>query len=198
MLVGHLWLAVHDRVGYLYDIEVLPDARGRGLGRASMRAAEDAARDLGADLLRLNVFGHNAVARGLYERLGYDVVRAVHTRTLAPQDARERPAELVLTRPVQVNPGHEVWTATGDGRGVGSACLHWVREGAGLRVEAHDLRAPGTEPALLLRALVGLAAQRGAEALAAEAGDLPGGAGAFAAAGFTLTAELREKVLARA
>jgi hypothetical protein len=56
---------------FLYDIELAPATRGRGLGRATMLAAEDAARELGADRIRLNVFGHNTAARRLYESLGY-------------------------------------------------------------------------------------------------------------------------------
>jgi ribosomal protein S18 acetylase RimI-like enzyme len=74
--VGLLWLHVHPRPGgdveaFVYDVELLPDARGKGLGRATMLAAEDAARALGADLVRLNVFGHNEPAERLYTRLGY-------------------------------------------------------------------------------------------------------------------------------
>ncbi len=42
-----------------------------GNGRAGMLALEDEARRLGHAELRLNVFGHNDVARGLYRSLGY-------------------------------------------------------------------------------------------------------------------------------
>ncbi|MGN6132519.1 MAG: GNAT family N-acetyltransferase [Nocardioidaceae bacterium] len=202
-LVGHLWLAVRDRVGYLFDIELLPAARGRGLGRASMLAAQDAARSLGAEVLRLNVFGHNAVARHLYERLGYDVVSAVHTRVLEPEDRHAPGPGLVLTRPAQVNPGHEVWTAARDGQPVASACLHWPRTGASLRVEAHDLRAAAVDDRVaLLGALVALARGRGAGAVVAETGlDIGAGAdgrgwlAALETADFALTAQLREKRL---
>ncbi len=203
-LVGHLWLAVHDRegarVGYLFDIELLADARGRGLGRAAMAAAEDAARDLDARSLRLNVFGHNTVARALYERLGYDVRRAVFTRRPGPAVAH-RPGDRtgddwVLARPGQVNPGHEVWTAHRAGDRVASACLHWSRREDGLRVEGHDLRAGSAERSRLLEALAVLGSRRGAVAVAVEVEE-PGAGWADACrdAGYELTAELREKPL---
>lgn len=74
-VVGWLWLRVRplgsEVEAFVFDVEVVEQARGRGLGRAAMLAAEEAARDLGADVVRLNVFGHNTAARGLYESLGY-------------------------------------------------------------------------------------------------------------------------------
>jgi len=88
--VGLLWLHVRPRPGglveaFVYDVELMPEARGQGLGRATMLAAEDAARELGADLLRLNVFGHNRPAIRLYSGLGYDV--AMSSLTLRLDDA---------------------------------------------------------------------------------------------------------------
>ena len=47
------------------------DQRRRGYGREILDAGALAARDLGAEVLGLNVFGHNDVARALYERAGY-------------------------------------------------------------------------------------------------------------------------------
>jgi RimJ/RimL family protein N-acetyltransferase len=45
--------------------------RGRGVGGALVRAAIDAARQLGAHKLALQVWPHNDVARRLYERHGF-------------------------------------------------------------------------------------------------------------------------------
>ena len=77
--VGRAWVALdHPRgapgVAFLYDIEVVEDRRGRGLGRALLTAVEDAARTAGAVALELNVFGHNTPAVSLYGSSGYDVV----------------------------------------------------------------------------------------------------------------------------
>ena len=44
-----------------------------------MTLAEEAARNHGATELGLNVFGHNAVARSLYESMGYQTT-AVNMR----------------------------------------------------------------------------------------------------------------------
>ena len=76
-VVGHLWVGLKDGPGpvvaWVYDVEVDGTHRGRGHGRAIMEAAEDLAREMGASSLGLNVFGGNAVARALYESLGYVV-----------------------------------------------------------------------------------------------------------------------------
>ncbi len=71
--VGVLWLHVESRTAAVYDIVVRPGLRRRGYGRAIMRAAERESRARGAVLLRLNVFGHNAAARNLYDSLGFQV-----------------------------------------------------------------------------------------------------------------------------
>ena len=73
--VGWVWLAERSpRAGYVYDVRVDEAHRGRGLGRAAMDAAAAWCREQGLGVLGLNVFGHNAVARGLYDALGYRVV----------------------------------------------------------------------------------------------------------------------------
>ena len=69
--VGILWIAVDGPKAYIYDIEVHADQRRRGYGREILDAGALAARDLGAEELGLNVFGHNDAARALYERAGY-------------------------------------------------------------------------------------------------------------------------------
>lgn len=50
---------------------VAPESRGLGLARRLVEAAEDAARDLGADLLRLDTNRALTEAVALYRRLGY-------------------------------------------------------------------------------------------------------------------------------
>jgi GNAT superfamily N-acetyltransferase len=48
--------------------------RGKGLGRATMQAAEDYVMSQGAKRLALNLFGPNRVARSLHELMGYKVM----------------------------------------------------------------------------------------------------------------------------
>ncbi len=72
--VGSAWVAVEQggvRGAWIYVIEVEPERRGRGLGRALLVLVEQAARAAGARSIGLNVFADNDVARGLYESTGY-------------------------------------------------------------------------------------------------------------------------------
>ena len=75
--VGSVWLGAGQDgppdVWFLWSIEVDVAARGHGLGRQSVRLAEEFARKRGATKLELNVFGNNSVARSLYESLGYRI-----------------------------------------------------------------------------------------------------------------------------
>jgi GNAT superfamily N-acetyltransferase len=69
---GVLWVCRRwPAQGWVYDVEVEPGMRGRGLGAAAMAHAGRWARAAGLSSLALNVFGPNAHARRLYERLGY-------------------------------------------------------------------------------------------------------------------------------
>ena len=75
--VGMVWLGpsfggdAQER--YLFNVEIDPGRRGRGYGRAAVRAAEAWTAAQGATRLSLNVWGHNDVARSLYDALGYVV-----------------------------------------------------------------------------------------------------------------------------
>lgn len=76
--IGRLWIALtHPRgvpdCAFLFDIEVIADHRGKGLGRALLAAGEAAAREHGAHALELNVFGANTTATSLYRSSGYQV-----------------------------------------------------------------------------------------------------------------------------
>jgi ribosomal protein S18 acetylase RimI-like enzyme len=66
-------LRVNAHVLQVQGLVLAERARGRGLGKALMRAAEDHARRRGARRLTLRVLGHNAPARALYSSLGYAV-----------------------------------------------------------------------------------------------------------------------------
>jgi ribosomal protein S18 acetylase RimI-like enzyme len=72
---GRLWLAEREidgrRAMFVFDIHVDEAFRGRGFGRAAMLLAEREALERGIQRIELNVFGGNAVARGLYQSLGY-------------------------------------------------------------------------------------------------------------------------------
>ncbi|MQY11124.1 hypothetical protein SRB5_12380 [Streptomyces sp. RB5] len=67
------FLASNAHVRQIQGLAVDDWARGRGIARALLRAAADAARRQGAVRLTLRVLGHNAPARALYESEGYAV-----------------------------------------------------------------------------------------------------------------------------
>ncbi|HEV7585293.1 MAG TPA: GNAT family N-acetyltransferase [Solirubrobacteraceae bacterium] len=56
---------------YLAELYVVPARRGRGLGRALMLAALEAARARGADTIELGTSDSDVAARALYESLGF-------------------------------------------------------------------------------------------------------------------------------
>jgi GNAT superfamily N-acetyltransferase len=56
---------------YLAELYVVPDRRGRGLGRALMEAAIELARREGADHMDLGTGETDHAARALYESLGF-------------------------------------------------------------------------------------------------------------------------------
>lgn len=55
----------------LHRLAVLPSRQGQGLGKLLLRFAESQAREMGATSVRLDVFGTNEGAVGMYERAGY-------------------------------------------------------------------------------------------------------------------------------
>jgi ribosomal protein S18 acetylase RimI-like enzyme len=56
---------------YLAELYVVPDSRGRGLGRRLMEAAIEFARSRGADYMDLGTSETDVAARALYESLGF-------------------------------------------------------------------------------------------------------------------------------
>jgi ribosomal protein S18 acetylase RimI-like enzyme len=88
--IGHVWIALqHPDAGqdaWIYDIEIAPEQRGRGYGRALLAAAARAAAPHGARGMGLNVFGPNAVARGLYESAGYEITTMQLRKELAREE----------------------------------------------------------------------------------------------------------------
>jgi GNAT superfamily N-acetyltransferase len=94
--IGSVWVALdRHRAGeaWIYDIEVNPEHRGKGLGRALLQAAEQQAARHGATWIGLNVFGGNAVARNLYESSGYQITGINMRKELTATSAAKGPAE---------------------------------------------------------------------------------------------------------
>jgi ribosomal protein S18 acetylase RimI-like enzyme len=66
-------LACQTHVRQIQGLAVADQARGTGVARALLRAAQDEARCRGARRLTLRVLGHNTPARKLYESEGFVV-----------------------------------------------------------------------------------------------------------------------------
>ena len=56
---------------YLAELYVVPERRGRGIGRALMEAAMAVAREPGAAYMDFGTSENDVAARGLYESLGF-------------------------------------------------------------------------------------------------------------------------------
>jgi ribosomal protein S18 acetylase RimI-like enzyme len=86
--VGYLWIGPDTSddpaAWWVWDIAVDAGQRGHGHGRAAMLLGEQYAHEHGATTLGLNVFGSNAVARGLYESLGYETTALQMRKRLGP------------------------------------------------------------------------------------------------------------------
>ncbi|KUN86981.1 GNAT family N-acetyltransferase [Streptomyces griseoruber] len=72
-LVPPTSLAATAHVRQIQGLAVADEARGKGVGRALVRAAVEETRRVGARRITLRVLGHNTPARKLYESEGFEV-----------------------------------------------------------------------------------------------------------------------------
>ena len=72
------------RVGHIDSFYVLPELRGRGVGRLLMEAAYAEMRQAGATTLALEMVANNDVARRFYEREGFTTTFVQMHRRLGP------------------------------------------------------------------------------------------------------------------
>jgi ribosomal protein S18 acetylase RimI-like enzyme len=77
---------------YLYSLWLDPTARGRGLARQLVAAAVEWARERRARTVTLRVADDNAVARGVYESLGF---------TMNPAESPSERGEVAMTLSVR-------------------------------------------------------------------------------------------------
>jgi len=80
--VGILWWALRPRGWFIYDIEIRPEHRRKGHAEAAFRELERRARTQGIPSIGLHVFGDNAGAIALYEKLGYATTHRMMSKSV--------------------------------------------------------------------------------------------------------------------
>lgn len=85
--VGVVWMrATLDSVlktGFIFDITIDENQRGKGYGKTAMLLIEEKAKEMDIQQMGLHVFAKNTVARGLYEKLGYETRSLNMTKMLS-------------------------------------------------------------------------------------------------------------------
>lgn len=74
--VGQVWIALNGSRPYnawVYDLQISPERRGEGYGRALLQATEEQARRHGATVIGARVSSANTVIRSLLESSGWNV-----------------------------------------------------------------------------------------------------------------------------
>ncbi len=85
-IVGYVWFGVSQKtfsdmeIGWIYDILVLPEHRGKGIGEALMRHALKVSKDRGFAQTGLMVNEKNKAAWSLYEKLGFQTEHRIMNR----------------------------------------------------------------------------------------------------------------------
>ncbi|CAM4291378.1 GNAT family acetyltransferase [Bacillus manliponensis] len=81
--VGMIWISrIFDEVGFIYKIQIAEAFQGKGYGKAAMKEIEIVAKELGMKKIELHVFGHNKVAKHLYESLDYETTNIRMAKTI--------------------------------------------------------------------------------------------------------------------
>ncbi|MET4561778.1 ribosomal protein S18 acetylase RimI-like enzyme [Lysinibacillus parviboronicapiens] len=86
MLVGMIWISqkspTHLDEGFIYDFIIYEQYQGQGYGKAAMKELEIIAKGMGMKKIGLHVFGHNKIARGLYEKMGYEITNITMSKSI--------------------------------------------------------------------------------------------------------------------
>ncbi|MGE6630678.1 GNAT family N-acetyltransferase [Bacillus sp. NPDC077027] len=84
--IGWLWL-YHDphhpqKEGFIYGFILFEAYRGKGYAKQALHALDEKAKTMGLEKLSLHVFGHNHIARSLYEKTGYEETSIMMSKIL--------------------------------------------------------------------------------------------------------------------
>ena len=85
-MAGYVWFGVSQRpfsgteIGWIYDIMVFPEQRGKGVGETLMRHALKVSKERGFAQTGLMVNAKNKAAWSLYEKLGFQTEYRIMNR----------------------------------------------------------------------------------------------------------------------
>ncbi|MDQ0268140.1 GNAT family N-acetyltransferase [Cytobacillus purgationiresistens] len=85
-LIGMIWVAQkspdHNDEAFIYDFIIFDQYQGQGHGKSAMREIEVIVKEMGIKKIGLHVFGHNKIARGLYEKMGYEITNITMAKSI--------------------------------------------------------------------------------------------------------------------
>ena len=90
LTLGYLWSArdaSNPDNAFIYDVQVLPAHRGRGIATAALGQLHHFLRERGYKEVALHVYHANAIAQALYDRRGYKPISHVLRKDLLHGDA---------------------------------------------------------------------------------------------------------------
>ena len=83
-----LWFSQLDHIpgkpAFLYQFKIDEPFRRQGYGLAALQALEEKVEALGGTAVWLHVFGHNAPARSMYAKAGYEVMDLTMAKAVGP------------------------------------------------------------------------------------------------------------------
>ncbi|WP_186673589.1 GNAT family N-acetyltransferase [Sporosarcina sp. BP05] len=86
ILVGMIWVLQKKpkipNEGFIYDFLIFDQYQGQGYGKKAMKELEIISKGLGMNKIGLHVFGHNKIARGLYEKMGYEITNITMSKMI--------------------------------------------------------------------------------------------------------------------
>lgn len=71
-----------EKLGFIYDIHISEQYQGNGYAKEALKQIEIVGQELGLKKIGLHVFGHNLVARGLYEKVGYKTTNVLREKDI--------------------------------------------------------------------------------------------------------------------
>lgn len=85
-IVGMIWFGIQESNeppgAFIWDFSIYEQYRGKGYGKQALEALHRKLKEMGTYNVSLHVFGHNKVARSLYEKMGYEVTNVVMSKKI--------------------------------------------------------------------------------------------------------------------